>query len=238
MTSRARTAKKAATEPSAPKQAKKTTAAKRTASPRKRAPRKTTTALTLVNPNETTTTAEQEPATTQADTRTRLTVRRRLFVGPMGASEQAAVRAALASAALRLPVPVRSWNGSTAQLTDGTLLIHNPGPDRVFTAHVACRRGAIHGWPITTHDDLREARALTHACERRHTANTPGDNGIELDWHKALQHGIQPTTRLAEGLKTAKKSTADTQSMSLNEIGAHIAEQLADKDTAKEHPQP
>lgn len=167
--------------------------------------------------------------------------RRRLFVGPMGAHEQAAIRAALASAHLRLPIPVRTWNGSQAQLADGTLLIHNPGPDRAFTAHIACRTGSIHGYPITSADDLKTARALTKGCERRHTSKTPSGDGTELDWHKAIAHGIQPTTRLAEGLTTARKAVADTQPLSVDEIGQHIADQLAeraDTEDAKEHPQP
>ena len=166
-------------------------------------------------------------------------VRPRHFVGPRGAQEQAAVRAALASAHLRLPISVRAWNGSTAQLADGTLLIHNPSPDRAFTAHIACRHGAIHGWPITSLADLREARGLTHACERRHTANTPSDDGIELDWDKAITHGIKPTSRLGEGLTTAKKSAADTQPLSQQDIAEGLtARTAADTDQPKEHPQP
>jgi hypothetical protein len=219
-----RTRKATASSPPAKK-----TAAKKTA----RSPRKTAKAappsLALVKTDPT-------PDDTVVDTRTPLTARRRLFVGPMGASEQAAVRAALAAAHNRLPIPVRAWNGSTANLTDGTLLIHNPGDDRTFTAHIACRHGAVHGWPITTHQDLREARALTHACERRHATNTTGDNGIEYDWTKAVQHGIQPTTRLGEGLKTAKKATADTQSLNTDDIAAGLAARAIDTEQPKEHP--
>lgn len=215
----------------------KKTAAKRPA--RKRAPRKTTTpALSLVKPKNTT----PDTDTTQVDPRPRLTVRRRLFVGPMGAHEQAAVRAALAAAHLALPVPVRAWNGSTAHLGDGTILIHNPGPDRTFTAHIACRHGAIHGWPITSATDLREARGLTKACERRHSTNTPADDGAELDWDKAVHHGIKPTSRLGEGLKAAKKATADTQPLSQQEIAEGLAqraaETAADTEEPKEHPEP
>lgn len=213
--------------------AKNTTTKKATTrAPRKRTAKKTTPALTLVQP-----TGKDTGTATQVDTRPRLAVRRRPFVGPMGPNEQAAIRAALDSAALRLPVPVRTWNGSTANLTDGTLLIHNPSPDRVFTAHIACRRGSIHGYPITSADDLKTARAVTRACERRHTDNTPADDGAELNWHKALGHGIQPTSRLGEGLQAVKKTVADTQPLSTDEIAAHIAEQLA-ADQPKEHPQP
>lgn len=211
--------------------AKKTTAKKATArTPRKRTT-KATPALTLVQPSKDTDTA------TQVDTRPRLAVRRRAFVGPMGPSEQAAVRAALTSAALLLPVSARAWDGSTANLADGTLLIHNPGPDRLFTAQIACRRGSIHGYPITSADDLKTARAVTRACERRHADSTPADDGAELNWHKALDHGIQHTSRLGEALQAVKKTVADTQPMSTDAIAAHIAAQLAD-DQPKEHPQP
>jgi hypothetical protein len=227
-------AKKTTTPAAAP--AKKTTAKRTTpAKPRTPRTRKTTApALSLVTPPKPAT----DDGATVIDLRYPLKPRRKLFVGPMGPSEQAAIRAALDSARLRLPVPVRSWNGSQAQLADGTLLIHNPGPDRTFTAHIACRRGAIHGYPITNDTELRTARALTHACERRHTANTPApdNDDIEHDWHKALDHGIRHTSRLAEGIATARKATTDTQPMSLDEIGTHIAEQLADAEEPKEHP--
>jgi hypothetical protein len=53
-----------------------------------------------------------------------------------------------------------------------------------------------------------------------------------------MGHGVRPTSRLGEGVSKARKTTADTQPLSLDEIGAHIAEQLADIDAPKEHPQP
>lgn len=158
--------------------------------------------------------------------------------GPLKPSEQAAARAALDSAALRLPISAWAWNGSTAQLGDGTLLIHNPGPDRTFTAHIACHHGSIHGWPIRTEHDLKAARAITRACERRHAHNTPADNGLSYDWDKAIQRGITPSHRVTEGIATARTVNTDTQPMSVDEIGAHIAAQLATADTAKEQPQP
>ncbi|MFE9812356.1 hypothetical protein [Streptomyces sp. NPDC005548] len=180
---------------------------------------------------------------TLVDLRYKLPVRRRLFVGPMGATEQAAVRAALASAAARLPIPVRTWNGSTAHLTDGTLVIHNPGPDRRFTAHIACRHGAIHGWPIHTERDLRTARALTHACERPHTA--PADDS-NLNYDHAISLGVGPIPQpkpsvvlaLREGVHRAKATQAETQPLSLAEIADGVANRTPDTDTAKEHPQP
>lgn len=228
---RTRTANKGTPTTPAKKPAAKRTPPK----PRTRAPRKTTAPTLAVVKDQP---QQDDPKTTPTviDSRDPLKVRRRLFVGPMGAHEQAAIRAALASASLRLPIPVSTWNGSTAQLADGTLLIHNPGPDRTFTAHIACRRGSIHGYPITSHHDLKTARALTHACERRHTANTPGDNGLEYDWHKAAGHGVQPTNRLSEGLKAAKKAAAVTQPLSKQEIADGLAARAADTETPKEHP--
>lgn len=208
-------------------------AAKKTARPHKAVAPKTPPALAVVKPRT------DQP--TIVDHRDALPVHRRPTTGPLGANEQAAVRAALDTARTRLPIPVRTWNGSTAQLADGTLLTHNPGPDRTFTAHIACRHGAIHGWPINTHTDLQEARALTHACERKHAANTLSDNGLPYDWNKALHHGIQPTTRLAEGLITAKKATTATQELSADAIAAGLAARTAapaDDHQPKEHPQP
>jgi hypothetical protein len=185
------------------------------------------------------------PKTTPTNTvtvlRPQLPVRRRVFVGPMGATELAAVRAALAAASAALPVPVRAWNGPQAQLADGTLLIHNPGPDRIFTAHIACPHGAIHGWPIRTRHDLTEARAVTRICQTRHTSP---DETTELDWDQAITQGITPLTqpvvkvsRLTEGLKTAKKAAADTQGLLRDDIDAALANR-ADTETPKEHPQP
>lgn len=217
------------------------TAAKKTTTARKTTQAKKTTAagkprLSLVKPNNTPRprlSLVKNPAPTRP---TDLPLRPRPIVGPLGINEQAAVRAALAAAATRLPVPVRAWNGSTAQLADGVLLIHNPGPDRVFTAHVACRHGAVHGYPIRNLHDLREARALTHACETNHT--------VDGDWDQAITHGVRPlntsavkVSRLADALTTAKKAAADTQPMNTAQIAAGLA-QRADNDTPKEHPQP
>jgi hypothetical protein len=218
------TAKKTATP------AKKTTAA-RAPRTRKTTTAKTTTParLSLVKPTD--------DRGTVVDLRYPLKARRRLFVGPMGSTEQAAIRAALDSARIALPVPVSSWTGSTANLADGLILTHNPGPDRYFTAHIACPHGAIHGWPISSHADLRRARAITRACGSRHAANMPGDDGTELDWDKATTYGTRHN-RVTEGVQTARKANADTQPLSESEIAAHIAQQLADTETPKGHPQP
>jgi hypothetical protein len=180
------------------------------------------------------------PTNTVTVLRPQLPVRRRIFVGPMDATELASVRAALAAASAALPVPVRAWNGPQAQLADGTLLIHNPGPDRIFTAQIACPHGAIHGCPITTRHDLTEARAVTRICQTRHTSTT----GEDTDWDRAITQGVTPLTqpvvkvsRLAEGLKTAKKAAADTQGLALDEIAAGLTNR-ADQDQPKGHPEP
>lgn len=242
MTSRTRTAKTAAPAP-----AKKATAKQRptrTRTPRKTAASPTAPALSLVKPTPTSAAGDRR---TVVDLRYPLTMRRRLFVGPMGPHEQAAIRAALASAALRLPVPVRTWNGSQAQLADGTLLIHNPGPDRTFTAHIACTHGAVHGWPIRTANDLGAARAITRTCATPHTGPTEHE-GTEYDWDKAIAHGARPVLRpktkppavhfLREGVRRAAALHDETEPLNLNDIADGLAERPANSETAKEHPQP
>lgn len=228
----------AAKKPAAKKPATKrgsTTPATRQRTTRTRKQADDAPVLTLVKPGA-------KAPTTDTGTVTRplpkLAVRRKLFVGPMGPNEQAAIRAALDAARLALPIPVRTWNGSQAQLGDGTLLIHNPGPDRVFTAHIACRHGAIHGYAITSVQDLKTARAITPACERRHSTPTPGDNATQLDWDKAIHHGVRRTSRLGEGVQQIRKTVAETQSMSKKAIAEGLAARAADHETPKEHPQP
>lgn len=243
----------------------RTTAAKDTdqkPAPVKKAAAKKTTAKTAAKRTDDTT-GSRQPRTRRKDTepklslvkgtetativdlRRPLTVRRRLFVGPMGPHEQAAIRAALDAARLHLPIPVRTWNGSQAQLADGTLLIHNPGPDRYFTAHIACPHGATHGWPITSLTDLKEARAVTRTCQRPHTEPTTDDNDIhQYDWDKAITHGIAPTAPpkptavqfLREGIRRAEATKADTQPLSLDDIAEGLTARAADQ--PKEHPQP
>ncbi|MFJ8727716.1 hypothetical protein [Streptomyces sp. NPDC093269] len=231
--------------------AKKAAAAKK--APAKQ-PADTVTSTAVVVPVK----AATEDRSTVVDTRPPLTVRRRLFTGPMGANEQAAVRAALASAALRLPIPVRTWNGSQAQLADGTLLIHNPSPDRIFTAQIACRHGAIHNHPIRSEQGLREARAVTKACDRRHSEPTQREDAT-YDWDKAITRGVGPITQpkapivlaFREGIHRANSAAADTQPMSRKDIDAGLEARataanaetqpiptLPDEETAKEHLQP
>jgi hypothetical protein len=158
---------------------------------------------------------------TVVDLRKPLPVRRRVFVGPMGAQEQAAIRAALASAKAALPVPVRTWHGPTARLNDGTVLTHTPAhatTDQTPTFHAAirCPHGAIHAYTIHTADELTRARQLTALCDQRtDTAPTvPAPN---------------PAVRaLGDALTRAKTATADTQPIPV----------LAADETPKEHPEP
>ncbi|MFD5848335.1 hypothetical protein [Streptomyces chartreusis] len=238
MTSRPRTAKTSQAKPAKKPTGRKPAAAGAPRTPRKRTPRKATApALSLV----------KDTPETLVDLRKPLPVRRRLFVGPMGPNEQAAIRAALDSARLLLPITVRTWNGSQALLADGTLLIHNPGPDRFFTAHVACPHGAIHGWPINSHTDLREARGVTRTCVHPHADPTadPDDIQIEHHWDKAITRGVLPASRpkppavqfLREGVRRAEAAKADTQSLDLNDIAEGLAARAA-AEQPKEHPQP
>lgn len=234
------TAKKTATTTPKPEKkaaAKRTTAAR---TPRKRAPRRTPVpALTLVKPTDTAT-----DNATVVNPMPKLAVRRRLFVGPMGPSEQAAIRAALDCARTGLPIPVSSWNGSTANLADGLILTHNPGPDRTFTAQVACRHGAIHGYPIRTLADFREARGLTRACETPYAEHTHADDGTDLDWDRAITKGVGPVAQpktpavfqLREGVRRANASAGETQPMPAKDIADGLAARAAE--TGKEHPEP
>ncbi|WP_060888591.1 hypothetical protein [Streptomyces scabiei] len=166
---------------------------------------------------------------TAVDTRPLLPVRRRVFVGPMGAHEQAAIRAALASAAARLPIPVRAWNGPTAHLTDGTVLTHTPHhatTDQTpqFIAHIPCRHGATHQHLIHTARDLAAARTATNRCDGLHGTTQPKPPAI---------------LQLREGIQRATASAADTQPLSRDDIDAGLnARTAGDPERPKEHPQP
>lgn len=224
--------------------------AKRTNPKRQTGARKTPAlSLSLVTPPTTETTA------TLIDLRYALPVRRRNFVGPYTPHQIAGARAAQASAALMLPIPVSRWNGPTATLADGTLLTHNdhPGhnptlpPPRHFTAHIACRHGGIHTHRVTSTRDLAEARAVTRACGSSH-ADTTNHAGTALDWDKAINRGVGPVLKpkpsvvvqLQEGVRRAKALHDDTEPLSLVAIADGLAERAQDADTEqpKEHPEP
>jgi hypothetical protein len=199
--------------------ARKTTPAKKTAA---KAPAKKA-ASPARKPAAKKALSKAAPVNTVVDLRRPLPVRRRVFVGPMGAVEQAAIRAALASAAARLPVPVRAWNGPVAHLQDGTVLTHTPAhaptsQTPTFTAAIRCPHGAVHAHTIHTAQELHRARILTVQCNQRtDTApKTPAPN---------------PAVRaLGDGLTRAKSATAETQPIP--------AIQAADAEKPKEHPQP
>jgi len=167
---------------------------------------------------------------TVVDLRRPLPIRRKVFVGPMGVQEQAAIRAALAAAAARLPVPVRAWHGPTAHLTDGTLITHTPAhatteTTPTFQVAIRCPHGATHAYTIHTAQELHRARQITALCEQR-TDAAPQDP--------------QPNPKvraLGDALTHAHTTSADTQPLTRADIDAHIANH-ADTETPKEHPQP
>jgi hypothetical protein len=202
--------------------ATRTRNAKQTAKKTTPRPRKTTTKTRPAN-------APVNTATT-VDLRKPLPVRRRVFVGPMGAQEQAAIRAALASAAAQLPIPVRTWNGPTAHLTDGTVITHTPAhaytdQTPTFQAAIRCPHGAAHTYTIHTAQELHRARQITALCNQTtDTApQTPQPN---------------PAVRaLGDALTRAKTAAADTQPLTLADITAGL-EARADAEAPKEHPQP
>lgn len=214
--------------------------AARTNSARKTTPAKKTAAKT---PAKKATSPARKPAAKKAlpktapvnkgtvvDVRRPLPVRRKVFVGPMGVTEQAAIRAALASAAARLPVPVSAWTGPRAELADGTVLTHTPphattDQQPTFIATIRCPHGAVHAHIIHTAQELHRARILTIQCEQR-TDKAPGGPTPN------------PSVRaLGDGLTRAKTATAETQPLTEAEIAAGLAAR-ADNDQPKEHPQP
>lgn len=241
MTPRPRTAKKTAesTTPAKKTAAKRTTPAK-PRTPRTRTRTQTAPALSLVKANT-------PPTATVVDLRKPLSVRRPHFVGPHTPAQLTEARATLASAAARLPVPHLLWLAridgyAEAHLADGTRLVHVHERQPEFDAYIPCPTGALHQHRITTAAELEAARTATAACTRNHTDTGDGD-GSGYDWHLAATRGVKRLvparlSPLNAGLQTAKAAAADTQPMSLQEIGAHIAQQLAaDTDTIKEHPE-
>jgi hypothetical protein len=203
--------------------------ARTTTSTRKTPAKKTTTGKTAARKTPTAKPASK-PQRTVVDLRHPLPVRRRVFVGPMGAHEQAAIRAALASAVAYLPVPVRAWNGPTAHLGDGTVLAHTPHhatTDQTpqFIAHIPCRHGATHQHLIHSARDLAAARTATNHCDGRHGTAQPKPSAV---------------LQLREGIQRATASAADTQPLSRDDIDAGLTNRAAaaHTDQPKENPQP
>jgi hypothetical protein len=170
------------------------------------------------------------PVNTVVDLRRPLPTRRKVFVGPMGAVEQAAIRAALASAKAALPVPVRRWEGPVARLQDGTVLTHTPAhattdQQPTFHAAIRCPHGAIHPYTIHTALDLHRARLLTAQCDQS-TDRAPE------------QPAPNPAVRaLGDALTRVKAATADTQPLSATDIETGLTAR-ADHETPKGHPEP
>ncbi|MFR9794177.1 hypothetical protein ACL07V_37080 [Streptomyces sp. MB22_4] len=163
---------------------------------------------------------------TTVDLRHPLPVRRRAIVGPMGATEQAAIRAALAAASARLPIPVSAWHGPTAHLHDGTVLTHTPAhattdQQPTFHAAIRCPHGAVHAYTIHTTQELDRARQLTAGCNQRTEPITP-DVVVRA---------------LGDALTRARAAAADTQPLDTTEIHAGLTTR-ADQETPKEHPEP
>ncbi|MFB8182555.1 hypothetical protein ACFC8N_42530 [Streptomyces sp. NPDC055966] len=210
--------------------AKKTTppqrdaAAKKTAPAPGKAPAKKTAARKPAAKKALSVKPEQVNRQTAVDLRKPLPVRRRVFVGPMGATEQAAIRAALAAAKAQLPVPVRSWEGPIARLADGTVLTHSPAhattdQQPTFHAAIRCPHGAVHVRTIHTARELDHARALTAQCKQR------TDKAPELA-------APNPAVRaLGDALTHATSATDDTQPIP-------VLPARADDEEAKEHPEP
>lgn len=243
MTSRTRTAKKAAeTDAPAPAPAKKTAAKRAPAKPRPpraRTQKAAAPALSLVK-------QQPEPAVTIVDQRDPLPVRQRHFTGPHTKAQIIEARAALASATARLPIPHLLWltqidGRAAARLADGTHLIHTHERAPEFTAILRCPTGGLHTELVTNDRDLKAARAITATCIRRHDQTDPSAG--TYDWHKAATLGIHKVipvrlSVLNVGLQAAKKATADTQPMPEQAIADGLAERAADTETPKEHPQP
>ena len=196
-------------------------------------------------------TTAKKPAPTPAtlvDLRKPLPTRRPTCVGPLSTTEQAASRAALASAMARLPIPVLAWHGPTARLADGTRITHTdprppafntPAQPPEFTAHVPCPHGATHQHRIHSAADLTEARITARACTTAHGTS---------EHQRALTEGVSPLIPpkiptvfpLREGIRRANASTAETQPLPLNQIAAGLTERAttAADEQPKEHPAP
>ncbi len=155
-----------------------------------------------------------------------------------------------------LPVHrIREWTDhhdgtATRLLTDGYL--HYTHPTRTLTWRATCRMGALHTYLLDSPATAARARVQAASCEELHAdlSTVQPLTGNELEALGLLQTPTWARPDLigddftdtkpipAEPVHRAAKSATDTQPLSCDEIAAHIAQQLADQDTAKEHPQP
>lgn len=179
--------------------------------------------------------------------RTLVTLQRRRSLGRYTPAQLAEARAALASATARLPIPHILWlaqldGRASARLADGTHLIHTHERDPEFTAYLRCPTGGLHTEPVTSERDLKAARAVTNTCTRRHDDPDQGDqDDSPCDWHKAITHGVHQAvpshlSALTTDLHMVKKTPADTQPLSLDDIDAGLADRTTDTEQPKEHP--
>lgn len=197
---------------------------------------------TTATPTDTTPVPTPKPHLTLVDLRHPLTTRP--ITGPHTHLELTLSRACLASAAIRLPIPVINWHAlpggrAGAYLRDDTLIVHTAHRAPQFLALVPCRRGLRHQHPVTDLRSLAAARNATAACDDAHSND---------DQDQAVVEGVRPAPALkppavhplGEGLHRAAASAEDTQELGLADIAATLPIHTitADDHQPKEHPQP
>ncbi|MGW2520522.1 hypothetical protein ACWC09_26605 [Streptomyces sp. NPDC001617] len=252
MTARTRTAKKTADTAPAPAVARKTAAKKTTAAasrpPRKRTPRKQTPGapkLSLVKP------------------RRELPTREKPFMtDPQGFATCAALMAGITTE------NIRDWrdhrdNTCTRPLRDGSTL-HYDLNTRTLTWQAVCRMGAVHQYVLASHSMACAARLHAAGCNQLHAdlSTIPKLTADELEalgllqtptWARPDLIGDDFTDTkvvplpdrdpraLADTLAHSSNATDETQPMSKDAIAEGLAaraEQPADTDQTREHPQP
>jgi hypothetical protein len=211
MTTRTRAAQ-ATTPAPAPKPTAKKTAAKRTSTrpARKTAPKPANRPVSLA----------KRPRVSLVKPPAPLLVRKSEFITELQIAAYYAARTHNLPAGL-----IRDWqerpDGTvTRSFPSGALLAYTPDGNSAAPFHTftPCAQGAHHCEPIHTPNGLRAAVAHAVHCHTRHY--TP----------KALA--------LVDGIQAAKKTTADTEPLSVTTIAAGLAARAADTETPKGHPEP
>lgn len=155
---------------------------------------------------------------------------------------------------------IRDWkeNRGVATITfpSGARIDHTPTGDAPFYAHTPCKNGGVHYDPIRSPQDLHAAEQAAAACTDRHGAPAARALGSALTRAKtpppppndtptpsddpAPAPAPEPRDRtLGDTLAHSTGTAAETQPLSADEIGQHIAAQLAERadlETPKEHP--
>lgn len=182
-----------------------------------------------------------EPHLTLVDLRHPLPTRP--IIGPHTEADLTIARACLASAAIRLPIPVINWqalpNGRAgAYMHDDTLIVHTAHRAPHFLALIPCPHGLRHQHPVTDLATLAAARNATAACLGPHSND---------DQDQAVVEGVHPTPApkhrkvlpLGEGLHRARAAAETTTELNANEIAEGLAAraQQAAEDQPREHPQ-